>query len=166
MTLPLRPVDDDARTLAREMLAEVRHAVLATLDPDTGAPHLSRIALHCDAGGLPVALLSPLAAHTRALQADPRAGLLIDPAGPDRRPPLARPRLSIQVRATCLPPGDMAQRARWRAQDPKSAVYLDLPDFRFWRLYPVSALLNAGFGQAFRLSAADLHPDGETPAEG
>ncbi len=83
MTLPLRSVDDDARALARGMLAGVRHAVLGTLDPDSGAPHLSRIALQPGADGIPLALLSALAAHTRALRRDPRAGLLIDTAGGD-----------------------------------------------------------------------------------
>ena len=42
---PIRPTDDDARALARALLSGARHAALAVLHPDTGAPFVSRIAL-------------------------------------------------------------------------------------------------------------------------
>lgn len=153
---PMRPTDDAAIALARALLDGARHAVLGTLDGE-GFPHLSRIGLQTDEDGAPLALLSGLAAHSRALAADPRAGLLL--SGPDagaKGSLLTRPRLSLQVMARMLPPGDEVRRARWRERDPKSAAYLDLPDFRFWRLEPRSGLLNAGFGRAYRLTAAEL----------
>ena len=40
-------------------------------DPETGAPVVSRVALALDEGGCPVTLISDLAAHARALAADP-----------------------------------------------------------------------------------------------
>ena len=51
---------------------------------------------------------------------------------------------------------DLALRARWLARNPKAKVYIDLPDFSFVRLTPVSALLNGGFARAFRLSPDDI----------
>ncbi|MCV2448807.1 HugZ family protein [Paracoccus sp. DMF] len=151
---PIRQTTDDARAMARALLAQARHASLGTLDPETGAPLVTRIALQTDADGAPLALLSGLAAHSRAIAADPRVGLMLV-AEAAKGDAMTHARLSILGRA--LPaPADQARRALWLARDPKAKVYLDLPDFRFWRIEPVSGLLNAGFGQAFRLAPADM----------
>lgn len=154
-TDPHRPSDAASLTIAQQMLTKARDSVLATLDAE-GWPQTSRIGLQTDAGGVPLVLLSSLALHTAAIERDPRAALLID--GEDRKgSALARPRLSLQVRAERVLPDEVPElRARWREQDPKSAVYLDLPDFRFWRLRIVSGLLNAGFGKAFVFTAEDF----------
>lgn len=149
-----RTADDDARQAARQMLAAMRHAVLGVNDAGTGHPHLSKIACQIDHAGRPVALLSGLAVHSRALAANPRAALLVE-TRQDRGDPMTWPRLSVQVEAE--PIVDAAGlRDRWLAMHPKAAVFIDLPDFRFWRLHPRSAFLNAGFGAAFRLTPADL----------
>lgn len=153
---PIRDTDDEARELARGLLSAMRHATLAVLDPETGYPQLSRIACQSDADGQPLALLSSLAAHTRALIAEPRAGLLIDDPTA-KGDPMTRPRLSLQVRATRLGP-DSARHARWLKMNPKARIYIDLPDFSFWELIPTLGFLNAGFGAAFRLTPDDLRP--------
>ncbi len=151
---PVRATTADARDSARNMLAAMRHAVLAVNDAATGHPHLSRIACQIDATGAPVALLSGLAVHSRALVADPRAALLVETQG-SKGDPMTWPRLSLQVTARVIAdPGDL--RNRWLDAHPKAAVFIDLPDFRFWRLTPVAGFLNAGFGAAFRLTPADL----------
>nr|WP_029372397.1 pyridoxamine 5'-phosphate oxidase family protein [Paracoccus sp. TRP] len=157
---PIRETTDEARDLARQLLAQARHASLGTIDPETGVPLVTRIALQTDADGAPLALLSGLAAHTRALAADPRAGLLIvaDVAKGDA---MTHARLSILGRAVPAP-ADTERRARWLTRDPKAKVYFDLPDFRFWRIEPVSGLLNGGVCQAFRLLPSDmLNPPAE-----
>ncbi|SMO50992.1 HugZ family protein [Paracoccus laeviglucosivorans] len=152
---PIRPTDDQARALALNLLAQMRHAALGTLDPDTGTPLVTRIALQLDPDGVPVALLSGLAAHSRALAADPRAGLLVTDDAATKGDAMTHARLSMLTRAEPAPP-DPTRRARWLAHDPKATIYIDLPDFRFWRLVPVSGQLNGGFGRAFRLTAADM----------
>lgn len=151
---PVRTITDAARDSARGMLAAMRHAVLAVNDRPTGHPHLSKIACQIDASGVPVALLSGLAVHSHALAADDRAALLVEAQG-DRGDPMTWPRLSLQVAAHVIddPAG---LRDRWLDAHPKAAVFIDLPDFRFWRLVPLSGFLNAGFGAAFRLTPADL----------
>ncbi len=156
---PFRPFDDEARALLAETLEGMRHATLGTLDPQTGAPHLSRIALQSDVDGVPLALLSGLAAHSRALAADPRAGRLIG-ATRAKGDPMTHPRLSVQAQAKRLPV-DADRSARWLAADPKAAVYIDLPDFSFWRLEPIGGLLNGGFGKAWLLEGAQIRA---TPA--
>ena len=123
----------------------------------------SRIALQTDPQSCPLALLSGLALHSRALARDPRAALLIDAPEAERTrgAALAHARLSLRVRAERVPEdaGTEALRAAWRARDPKAAVYLGLPDFSFWRLVPQDGLLNAGFGRAFRLTGAQIWDD-------
>lgn len=159
MPPPLRPTDKDARDTAGALMAAMRHAVLAVIDPASGHPHLSRIAVQADADGLPLALLSGIAAHSRVLAADPRAGLLIAPPGGGKGDPLTQPRLSLQVTATALPGpagSDAARRGRWLAAHPRARLFIDLPDFRFWRMAPLSGMLNAGFGAAYALTPADL----------
>lgn len=155
---PHRDADREAIMQARAILETARNAVLAVLDPQ-GWPMVSRIALQTDAAGQPLAMLSGLALHTAALRADPRAALLLDaPTGNGARGrDLTRARLSLQVEARPVAPeDDEALRRAWVRRDPKAAVYARLPDFRLWRMQPRAGLLNAGFGRAYRLSAADL----------
>lgn len=151
---PIRSTDDEARELARALLSAMRHATLGVTDEATGHPHLTRIACQIAPDGVPVALLAGIAAHSRALRNDPRAGLLVETTLP-KGDPMTWPRLSLQVAAE--EHGIDAQtRALWLAADPKAKVYIDLPDFRLWRLRPLSAMLNGGFARAYRLTPEDL----------
>jgi putative heme iron utilization protein len=154
---PVRPADDDARALAARLLGGARFAALATLEPGTGHPMASRVALALDADGAPLLLLSALSAHAGALEADPRASLLVgEPGAGD---PLAHPRLTVVGSARRLAPGSadaVRARERWLASHPKAALYVDFADFGFWRLQVLRASLNGGFGRAWRLEAADL----------
>lgn len=157
---PVQPADDEARGLARQLIRDARFAALAVLEPGSGLPFVSRIALGTDARGLPLALVSGLALHTRALLNDPACCLLVGEPGP-KGDPLTHPRLSLRARATFLDrdgPEHGPLRDAWLARNPKSKVYLDLPDFRFLRFDPVSAALNGGFARAFSLTASDLSP--------
>jgi putative heme iron utilization protein len=47
-------------------------------------------------------------------------------------------------------------RARYLQTHPKAAIYIDLPDFRFFRLVVLRARFNAGFGRAYEIGAAEL----------
>ena len=154
---PIRPTDSDARALARRLIAEARFGALAVVHPDTGLPHVTRIAVGLDEAGQPLTLISSLSLHTRALQAEPRASLLLGEPGP-KGDPLTHPRLTLDVAAAFVPrgPDHDSLRARWLTQHPKAALYIDFADFAFARLAPSGAALNGGFGKAYVLSAADL----------
>jgi putative heme iron utilization protein len=149
---PLNPVDDEARALARRLMAEAATAALAVIEPGTGAPFVSRIAVAPAPDGAPMALLSGLAIHTRALMADPRCALLLGEPGA-KGDPLTHPRLTLRAEAAFA---DDALKAHFVALRPKAAIYAGLPDFRAVTFRPLSAALNGGFARAYALTAADL----------
>jgi heme oxygenase (biliverdin-IX-beta and delta-forming) len=156
---PIRPTDDTARKLARDLVLDASHGALAVLDPATGYPVASRIATHCDEGLAPVFLASDLSFHSRALAQDPRASILL--GVPGRGDPLAHPRISLVGRAAILEkdgPGHELLRARWLERHPKSRLYIDFADFQFYRLSVERAHLNAGFGKAYVLDPGDIAP--------
>ncbi|PKP67608.1 MAG: pyridoxamine 5'-phosphate oxidase, partial [Alphaproteobacteria bacterium HGW-Alphaproteobacteria-5] len=100
---------------------------------------------------------SGLSAHTRALAQDPRCSLLI--GEPGKGDPLAHPRLSLVASAARVEKAGETHarlRRRYLARHPKSEIYLDLPDFAFYRLDCERAFLNGGFGKAFDLAAGDM----------
>ena len=156
-TSPIRPTDDEARALARGLLDTARFGALGTLDPATGGPMVTRVAVGTDAEGCAVTLVSDLSAHTRALRADPRCSLLVGEPGA-RGDPLTHPRLTLSCRARFVArdaPDHAALRARWLGEHPKSTLYVDFADFSFVVLDTEGAHLNGGFGRAFVLGAAD-----------
>ena len=153
----LRETDDDARRLARVLLRGARQMALAVIDPATGFPSVSRALTATDLDGMPVILVSALSGHTKGLLADARCSLL---AGePGKGDPLAHPRITVQCSAQSVERESTAHallRLRFLGRHPKAALYVDFPDFRFFRLIPQSASLNGGFGRAYILSGADL----------
>jgi putative heme iron utilization protein len=154
---PTLPVDDESRALARQLLRTSRSGALATNDCTSGMPFASLVAVATEIDGSPIILTSQLSTHTQLLDADSRCSLLVAAIG--RGDPLAHPRLTILAKARKLAPGqpDTAQaRRRYLALHPKAILYVDFPDFAFWRLDIVSASLNGGFGRAYRMSAADI----------
>ena len=73
--------------------------------------------------------------------------------------PMTHPRLMIRARASFMASDDPTRpgiRDRWLTRNPKATVYIDLPDFAFVRLSPVSALLNGGFARAYHVKPEDL----------
>jgi putative heme iron utilization protein len=153
----LRETDDEAREQARMLLRSARYAALAVIDPETGFPSVSRVLTGTDIDGVPVILVSGLSAHTKALSKDPRASVLL--GEPGKGDPLAHPRLSVQCNAEGVDRADPLHdriRSRFLARHPKAKLYIDFPDFRFFRLIPLAASLNGGFGRAYALTGADL----------
>ncbi|PTX50994.1 hypothetical protein IQ03_01709 [Gemmobacter caeni] len=155
---PVQPADDDARALARDLLANARHAALAYTDLVTGTPGISRIAFGLAPDGCPLTLVSSLAAHRPALEQNPQAAVMVGEPG-DKGDPLTHPRLMLRITARPVDRAGAdypALRDHWLAVHPKAKLYIDFPDFAFLRLEPEGALLNGGFARAFRLSPEDL----------
>lgn len=151
----LRETDDAARRQAKTLIREARFAALACLEPESGTPLASRVALASAMTGAPLFLISRLSSHFGALEADPRASLLI--GEPGRGDPLAHPRLTAIGRAEKIAEGAPreAAKARYLGRHPKAALYADFGDFAFWRLEIERISLNGGFGKAYALSGAE-----------
>ncbi|MEM1399317.1 MAG: pyridoxamine 5'-phosphate oxidase family protein [Pseudomonadota bacterium] len=154
MTNPINPTDDEARSLARRLIDDAKFGAIGVLDPQTGRPIVSRIAVATMDDGTPMTLISDLSNHTKALRADPVASLLVGEPGP-KGDPLTHPRLTLHARAEFLERSD-ALRERYLSQHPKAALYIDFGDFSFVRLAVDGASLNGGFGKAYELTATDL----------
>jgi putative heme iron utilization protein len=153
----LRETDGEARKLARTLLRSARYAALAVFDPETGFPVASRVLLGTDIDAVPVILVSALSTHTKALMADARASLLT--GEPGKGDPLVHARLTTQCVAEPVERGTELHdriRARFLDRHAKAKLYIDFPDFRFFRLVPQSASLNGGFGRAYIIEGEDL----------
>ncbi|MBJ6987528.1 DUF2470 domain-containing protein [Devosia sp. MC521] len=153
----LQDTDGDAIRRAKTLLRTSRYGALATLDPTSGAPVASRVGTASDFYGRPVLLISGLTAHYKALQADPRCSLLL--GEPGKGDPLAHARITIAAEARFVDrDSEEHQSLAWRYlnHNPKAKLYVDLGDFRFVVLEPLSVSLNAGFGKAYALTASDL----------
>lgn len=157
MKNPILPVDDSARDIARTLLSDARFAALAVLTADH-IPMVTRVAFGLSPDGQPLSLISGIAAHTKALQANPACSLLIGEPGP-KGDPLTHPRLTIQATATFMMHGTEAftkMAAHYLRDHPKAKLYIGLADFSFVLFTVSHSHLNAGFGKAFTLAPTDM----------
>jgi putative heme iron utilization protein len=155
---PIRETDDTAREMGRDLLAGARFGALGVREPDTGIPHVTRIAVARAPDGHPLTLISDLSSHTVALKADPVCSLLLGEPGP-KGDPLTHPRMTLVCRAVFTPHRDPAYadlRGHYLAQYPKAQLYIDFADFSFAKLTVTRVDLNGGFGKAYALTPADL----------
>jgi hypothetical protein len=109
-----------------------------------GHPFVSVMPYAPDERGRPLFLISTLAMHTRNLEADPRASLLVAQAGDD---PLALARVTLMGRGRPLTADDRAgARAAYLARHPNAIHWVDFDDFAFWRLELIDVYYVGGFG--------------------
>jgi putative heme iron utilization protein len=139
----------DARALIRRALK----ASLATIAAGSGYPYASLITVATEPSGAPIFLISGLAQHTRNLQEDPRASVLLDGTGAEGDP-LRGARVTVYGRAEKI--GYEGARRRFLARHPESGFYADFPDFSFWRLAVEGAHYIGGFGRILDLSPPEL----------
>jgi len=146
----------DAVATARNLVRTAFQAALGTLDPETGAPHVSLVTVATMPDGSPILLLSDLAVHTRNLKADPRVSLLVtEPVRPGD--PLALARVSIGGRIVRT--DDETAYRRFLARHPDAAEYAAFPDFGIYVIEMEKAHLVAGFGRIVTLSGAEIGTD-------
>src|SRR5262245_8713116 len=153
----IRQTDAEAIRLARTLVRTARYGAPAALEPGSGAPLASRVAVATELDGTPLSLVSRLSEHTGAILADPRCSLLL--GEPGKGDPLAHPRISLRCRAQKLERGTVDQthaQRRYLNRQPKAKLYANFADFSFFRLAVEQAALNGGFGRAHKLTRADL----------
>lgn len=130
--------------LARGLVAAHRRAALSTLTPD-GAPFGSVVSYLADDTGSPVVCISSMAEHTVNLHCSPRASVLVTEPVPDGADPLAYSRVTLL--GVMLPfEVTTEMRSAFLSAHPGAGVYVDFPDFSWWRLEVTSARYVGGFG--------------------
>ena len=129
---------------ARTLAAAIKTGTLCTLalEPE-GYPYGSFVTVALDDGS-PIFLISGLAEHTKNLERDPRASLLVAESGADD--PLANGRVTLLGLCTRLE-GDGTARAAFLTVHPNAAYYADFRDFAFWRLRVNAVRYIGGYGR-------------------
>jgi heme oxygenase (biliverdin-IX-beta and delta-forming) len=132
---------------SRTLVAGLRTGTLSTIARQpAGFPHGSFVTFAMDAAD-PVFFISLMAEHTKNLELDPRASLLVAETGhPD---PLANGRVTLLGKVRRLPAGAEAERARaaYLAAHPNASYYVEYADFAFWRLGVEAVRYIGGYGR-------------------
>ena len=155
---PLYDVDVPTPThaeRARTLVAQIKTGTLCTLatDPE-GYPYGSFVTVAFDDGN-PVFLVSTMAEHTKNLQADPRASLLVAESGSGD--PLANGRVTLLGPCTQVEGDSSSARVAFLATHPNSEYYMDFGDFAFWKLEVESIRYIGGYGRMSWVDEVDWH---------
>jgi heme iron utilization protein len=150
--------DFDASRLSRSLLRRCRQGALATLMPGSGDPYCSLVNVASHPDGSPILLISRLALHTRNLLGDDRMSLMLDERA--EGDPLEGSRIMLAGRAEEAS-GDPVTilRRRYLNAHPSAEAFVNFKDFSFFRIYPTSAHLVAGFGRIVDLTPEQFLTD-------
>ncbi len=138
------------------MLYGQTNATLSTLarQPE-GYPFGSIVRYVTEESGAPWLLISAMAEHTSNAKADPRASLLVSATSPAGTDPLASARATlIGTMLECTPTAQL--RKEFLRRNPGAQMYVDYPDFSWWRLEPISIRYVGGFGQMSWVDAEEF----------
>jgi hypothetical protein len=130
----------------RHLIRRCDRAALATnLPGDGGAwPYASLVLVAVDHDLSPILLMSDLAEHSKAIEADPRVALLFDgTAGLVQ--PLTGPRVTLMGRAAKT--DDERLKQRFLRHHPDAALYAGFGDFHVYRVTLERTHLVGGFGK-------------------
>lgn len=148
----------------RRMLRRARSGALATAMADEnpgagGQPYASLVTVAWDVDASPLFLFSKLSDHTKNLERDGRAALLVEEAS-RRANPQTGQRLTVMGRvAPCGGADGDRVRRRFLARHPTAAMYADFPDFRFFRMAIERVHYVGGFARALWIEGARIaHP--------
>jgi heme iron utilization protein len=145
---------------ARTLVDSNSRAALTTIS-DQMFPYASMVDYAPMRDGDILLLLSGLAEHTRYLQTNPKAGLLVAPHLNDVDA-FAKPRVTLLGEVEAV---DRTQSLieRFLKFHPKASGYMMMNDFRFFHLYVESARFIGGFGRMAWIAADEYKkPAGAT----
>ncbi|MFT4571805.1 MAG: putative heme iron utilization protein [Hyphomicrobiaceae bacterium] len=132
---------------ARTLVASIGTGTLCTIAKEpAGFPYGSFVTFALD-GPNPVFFISTMAEHTKNLQTDPRASLLVAEGG--ESDPLANGRVTML--GECRLVTDSQERevakAAYLTAHPNAEYYIDYKDFGFWRLNVSAVRYIGGYGR-------------------
>ena len=154
---PVRPVDEEAMRLSSKLFSEARYGSLGVLEPETGVPLVSRVAV---AWSNDIGLFfagSDLSVHSKCLLDNANCSIML--GEPGKGDGLAYPRITV-IGQTARMDNTDDRRSTFRETflqiHPKAELYIDFADFGFYPVELERALLNGGFGKAYHLDKRDL----------
>ena len=140
---------------ARTLVSQLTTGTLCTLAADpTGYPYGSFVTVAFDKGN-PVFLVSTMAEHTRNLQRDSRASLLVAEGGSGD--PLANGRVTLLGLCTQVEGDCSTARTSFLTAHQNAVYYADFQDFAFWQLQVESIRYIGGYGRMSWVEATDWH---------
>ena len=153
---PVLPLDDQGRLLAKEILAHSRSGALGTLT-EARTPFVSLVGVARGTAGSFYFLVSRLSLHTQHMLVRPNISLMLSQGG--KGDPLAHPRLSLWGTVEAI--GRESKkfspaRAAYLLDHPKAQLYVDFPDFLFFKMVVDGASLNGGFGKAYQFTSTEF----------
>ena len=153
----LPPPEPSHAERARTLVAAQSRGALSTIAlTPAGTPFGLVVTYGLDPEGQPWFFVSTMAEHTRNLEADPRASLLVVEATPAGADPLASGRVTLLGRVEAVTDAGERESARagYLAANP-SAFYVDYGDFRCMRLAIADIRYVGGFGRMSWVDVAD-----------
>ena len=161
VTVPTPSHAERARTLAGQLTTGTLCTLAAA---PAGYPYGSFVTVAFDAGN-PVFLVSTMAEHTRNLQQDQRASLMVAEGGADD--PLANGRVTLLGCCTRVEEPEVGTaRTAFLSTHPNAAYYADFGDFAFWRLGVESVRYIGGYGRMSWVEPAEWHAAEPDPLAG
>jgi putative heme iron utilization protein len=148
---PAKPIEPAAA--ARRLVRTALKGSLATLDRETGHPYASLVLVATEPDGAPTFLISRLALHTRNLERDPRASLLVDGTG-GLGDPMTGGRLTLI--GTAQPSRTETARRRFLARHPSAEGYAGFADFSMYAMTVARGHYIGGFGRIVDLEPSAL----------
>ncbi len=151
------PSPDD---IASRLIESATTGSLGVINPETGHPHVSRVAVGATPGGEVYVLVSELSMHTKALRANPKCSLLVGEFD-DSGDPLDSARLTLTGRSRFLERGGRKHldcRSHFLSVSKVPRPYVDFADFHFIVIDIETAFLNAGFGKASGIDPKRVRP--------
>jgi putative heme iron utilization protein len=152
---------------ARTLVASISTGTLCTIAVEpAGYPYGSFVTVAFDAGD-PVFLISALAEHTRNVERDARASLLVAEGGSDD--PLANGRVTMVGECRRITEDVQLQGARtaFFTVHPNARYYADFRDFAFWKLHVSAVRYIGGYGRMSWVPTAEwraAEPDPLAPS--
>jgi heme iron utilization protein len=156
--------EESPAVLARRWLLQSSHGALGTVSVDeksAGWPFLSVVPYALTAQGEPYILTAGIAQHTRNMQADSRASIMIRENKGDGDPQTGW-RLTLLGRMKKMAEDSVSKEeyevlsARYRERVPKADSYLAMHGFDYWRLDVERVRFIAGFGRITWLESGDI----------
>jgi heme iron utilization protein len=159
---PRQPVaDGPAARDARRLMRAAIWGSLATLERDSGHPYASLVLIATAPDATPVFLISRLALHTRNLEQDARASIMLY-GGAGLSDPMAASRLTLMGEAR--PSNEATARRRFLARHPAAATYAGFADFALYALAVSRGHYIGGFGTIVDLGRELISATGDAEA--